>query len=259
MSYFCGMMNSGARCFVRALTLAVFCLPALAQEKPVSAPLTADEVMQRVVRMNELRAKAIQSYSSIRTYHVESHGMSHKVADMVVRVDYKAPHTKEFSIVSESGSGTVRKRVFKKLLEAEQESLRDDNQRRSEVTPENYTFRLLEYSKTEANEFYVLDAQPREKHKFLFQGRIWVDGTDFAITRVEGEPAVNPSWWTLKTDFQRTYTKVDRYWLPESNESTTKLRIFGSAVLTITYGEYQVTDASGEKLATYLEERSDGH
>lgn len=259
MNYFYGMINSGARRFVGALALVVFCLPALAQEMAASAPLTADEVMQRVVQMNELRTKAIENYSSIRTYHLESQGLSHKVADMVVRVDYKAPNTKDFTIVSESGSGTVRKRVFKKLLEAEQESLQEENQRRSAVNPENYTFRLIEYKKSGTDEFYVLEAEPRLKNKFLFQGRIWVDGTDFAITRVEGEPAVNPSWWTLKTDFQRTYKKFDRYWLPESNESTTKVRIFGTAVLTITYGEYQVTDASGEKLASYFEEHSDGH
>ena len=49
---------------------------------------------------------------------------------MVVRTDYQAPDKKEFTIVSESGSGTVRDRVFKKLLEAEQESMRDENQQR---------------------------------------------------------------------------------------------------------------------------------
>ena len=250
-------INSRALWFLCIFSLVFFCLPALGQETAVSTPLTADEVMQRVVQMNELRAKSIEGYSSIRTYHVESNGLSHKVADMVVRVDYKAPNSKKFTIVSESGSGTVRKRVFKKLLEAEQEAMQEDNQRRSAVTPENYTFRLLEYCKTDADEFYVLDAQPREKNKFLFQGRLFVDGRDFAITRVEGEPAVNPSWWTLRTDFKRTYKKFDDHWLPESNESTTHVRIFGTAVLTITYGEYQITEAAGE-LTSSLQEGSNG-
>jgi hypothetical protein len=256
MTHSSQIMNSAARFFVHAWTFVLFCLPALTQEKPSSGLLTADEVMQRVVQMNELRAKAIDDYSSIRTYLFESRGLSHEVADMVVRVDYKAPNTKEFTIVSESGSGTARKRVFKKLLEAEQESLEDDNQRRSAVTPENYTFRLLECSRTEADEFYVLDAQPRKTTKFLFQGRIWIDGNDFAITRVEGETAVNPSWWTLRTDFKRTYQKVDHFWLPESNESTTKVRIFGTADLTIKYGEYRINEASREQLAPSLQAQS---
>src|SRR4029079_13061423 len=123
--------------------------------------------------------------------------------------------------LAESGSGTVRDRVFKKLLEAEQESMRDENQQRSAITSENYTFQLSDYEKTDTDEFYVLDAQPRSKNKFLFRGRILVNAYDFAITRVEGEQAYNPSWWTVKTDFKRRYQKIDHFWLPESNESET--------------------------------------
>ena len=107
--------------FVRAFALLIIGVPALAQQVNVSAPLTADEVMGRVVKMNEVRAKALESYSSVRSYHLECHCLSHKRADMVVRTDYQAPNKKEFTIVSQSGSGTVRDRVFKKLLEAEQE------------------------------------------------------------------------------------------------------------------------------------------
>ncbi len=109
---------------------------------------SADEVMGRVVEMNDARAKALERYSSVRTYHLECHCVSDKKADMVVRTDYQAPNKKEFTIVSESGSGTVRDRVFKKLLEAEQESMRDENQQRSAITPENYTFQVSDYEKT---------------------------------------------------------------------------------------------------------------
>jgi hypothetical protein len=178
---------------------------------------------------------------------------------MVVRADYRAPNKKEFTIVSESGSGTVRNRVFKKLLEAEQESMREENQQRSAITPENYTFRLSDYEKTDMDEFYVLEAKPLTKNKFLFRGHIWVSAKDFAITRVEGEPAANPSWWTLKTDFKRSYQKVGDFWLPESNESETRVRIFGTAILTINYGEYQITEAPGVRTASSSEKPSNGN
>ena len=105
-------------------------------------------------------------------------------------------------------------------------------------------FKSSDYEKTATDEFYVLDAQPRSKNKFLFRGRIWVDANDFAITRVEGEPAVNPSWWTVKTDFKRRYQKIDHFWLPESNESETKVRVFGTAVLSIEYRDYEITQAA---------------
>jgi outer membrane lipoprotein-sorting protein len=250
MTPFYRTKKSDGRWFMRAFAFLIIGFPAVAQQANGSAPLSADEVMARVVQMNELRAQALDSYSSIRSYHLECHCLSHKNADMVVRTDYQAPNKKEFTIVSESGSGTVRDRVFKKLLEAEQESMRDENQQRSAITPENYTFQISHYEKTATDEFYVLDAQPRSKNKFLFRGRIWVNANDFAITRVEGEPAVNPSWWTIKTDFKRRYKKIDRFWLPESNESETKVRILGTAVLSIEYRDYEITLARGATVAS---------
>ena len=235
-------LNFQAGSFLPSLALLAVCIPAVAQQATVSAPLGADEVMRRVVHMNEQRSNALETYSSIRSYHLECHCLSHKKADMVLRAEYKAPSKKVFTILSESGSGTVRSRVFKKLLEAEQESMREENQQHSAIAPGNYAFELSDYQKFDGNEFYVLEAQPLTKDKFLFRGRIWVDAKDFAIARVEGEPAVNPSWWTLKTDFKRSYQKIGNFWLPESNESETKVRIFGTAVLTIDYREYQITE-----------------
>jgi len=239
-------------------TVAFLGIPAIAQQITPSAPLTADQVIGRVMAMNEQRAKALENYSSLRSYHLECHCLSHKMADMVVRADYQAPNRKTFTIVSESGSGSVRSKVFKKLLEAEQESMKDENQRRSAITPENYTFQLTEYQKTDADEFYVLNAEPRTKNKFLFRGRIWVDAKDFAITRVEGQPAQNPSFWTLRTDFKRSYQKVGDFWLPECNNSETKVRIFGTAVLSIEYHDYQITQTAGATIAAGLEKPASG-
>ena len=248
-------LNCQASWFLPVLAVLAVCIPAVAQEAKVSAPLSADEVMRRVVEMNEHRANALESYSSIRSYHLECHCLSHKKADMVVRAEYKAPNKKVFTIVSESGSGTVQSRVFKKLLEAEQESMREEDQQRSAITPQNYTIELTDYQTIGGNELYVLDAQPLTKNKFLFRGRVWVDAKAFAIAHVEGEPAVNPSWWTVKTDFKRSYREIGSFWLPESNESETKVRIFGTAVLTIKYGEYQITEAHNSNTALDVEEK----
>jgi len=242
--------------FLLMLALLAAGIPAAAQQTTVSTPLSADEVMLRVVQMNEQWANALETYTSTRSYHLECHCLSHKTADMVVRVDYVAPNKKVFTIVSESGSGTVRSHVFKKLLEAEQESMREENQQRTAITPQNYAFQLIDFQKIDGNEFYVLEARPLTKNKFLFRGRIWVDANAFAIARVEGEPAVNPSWWTLKTDFKRSYQGIGSFWLPESNESETKVRIFGTAVLTIKYGEYQITVAHKSNTALGVEEKT---
>lgn len=241
MTRFNRAMNSCALWSLTTLLLLLFRAPLSGQQVAASAPLTADEVIRHVMEKNDERTRGLEGYSSLRSYHLECHCVSHKKADMLIRVDYIAPDRKVFTVVSESGSDTVRNKVFKKLLEAEQESMREENQRRTAITPENYTFQLLDYEKTDTDEFYVLDAQPLSKNKFLFRGRLWVNAKDFAITRVAGEPAVNPSWWTVKTAFTRSYQKIGDFYLPESNQSETKVRIFGTAVLTIEYREYQIT------------------
>jgi len=220
--------------------LLLLCLPAVAQQSAIPAPMTADEVMERVVAMNEVRAKALASYSSLRSYHLECHGLVSKKADMVVQATYQSPDNKEFNVVSESGNGTVRHKVFRALMKAELESMQPENQQRAAITPDNYTFHALKYAKTNNDDFYVIEANPRSRNKFLFRGRIWVNAEEFAITRVEGEPAVNPSWWTRSTEFVRTYQKVGDVWLPQTNQSVTKVRVFGTATLTIDYQDYQV-------------------
>ena len=93
---------------------------------------------------------------------------------MVVRTDYQGPEIKKSSRSCQRAALARCGRVFKKLLEAEQESMRDENQQRSAITPENYTFQVSDYEKTDTDEFYVLDAQPRSD-KTYFRGHIWVN------------------------------------------------------------------------------------
>ena len=245
-------MSCRLRWFVRTVAIVLACSQAIAQQGTVFGSLSAHEVMGRVVAMNGLRAKALYGYSSLRSYHLECHGLVRKKADMIVRANYGWPNKKDFVIVSEAGSSTIRHRVFRRLLEAELESMEQVNQQHSAITPDNYRFRLLSYQKTSVDELYVLDAQPRSKNKFMFRGRIWIDAKDFVITRVEGEPVVNPSLWIRNSHFIRTYQKVGAYWLPESTKSVTKVRIFGTAVITITYRDYQIIPTPGIRLASAL-------
>ena len=252
----CHTRKSDSRWLLRAFAVLMLGYPAFGQQATVSAPLSADEVVQRLVAMNEVRAKALESYSSLRSYRLECHCLSHKKADMVVRAEYHAPDKKTFTIVTEDGSGTVRNKVFKKLLEAEQESMREENQRRSAISLENYTLKVADYQQANGNAVYVLEAEQKTKNKFLFRGKIWVDGRYFAITRIEGQPAVNPSFWTLRTDFKRSYQKIGDFWLPESNESETKVRIFGTADLCIEYGKYEITRSGAENTVSSLEKSS---
>jgi outer membrane lipoprotein-sorting protein len=208
----------------------------------VVALLTTDRVVQKMVTMNQQRAEALRSYTATRVYHLEYHGLKDKSADVVVKMTYQWPDRKEFIVVSESGSEMLRNPVLKRLLKAEVEAMQEENRQRTAIHPDNYEFRLAGYERTPRHEFYVLEATPKVKNKFLFHGQIWVDGRDFAIARIEGQPAKNPSWWTKRNDFQHSYTKWGDFWLPDRNETATQLRIVGRAWLTIEYKDYELTE-----------------
>ena len=159
-------------------------------------------------------------------------------------VRYESPRTKEFTIRSETGSKLLIESVFKKLLQSEKEALAEEYQRRTAINNDNYVFTLLGYESTLGDSQYVLSVEPRTKNKFLCRGRIWVEAKDFAVVRIEGEPAKNPSFWTKETTIEQAYAKVSEFWLPASNRSTGTIRLGGHAYLTIDYKDYQITGAT---------------
>ena len=227
------------------LLLACMGLTAAAQPETVRAPLSTGEVVQNLVRMNAERAQGLRSYQGKRIYRLEYHGFpGTRNAEMVVDVKYQSPGTKEFIIQTETGSKLIIDRVFKKLLQSEKEALEQENLRRTALNEENYVFALEGYEITSAGSMYVLAVEPRRKDKFLYSGRIWVDGEDFAVVRIEAEPAKNPSFWTKSTKIEHRYVKVNDFWLPAQNRSLTSVRLGGRAELTIEYLDYQVTPAS---------------
>ena len=164
---------------------------------------------------------------------------------MTVRMDYGPGGKKEFQVLSESGSEWVRKYVFRRLMRAERENAEGVARTESRITPDNYTFRMIRMETANGRQFYLLNATPKTKNKYLFRGRVWVDAEDAAVARVEGSPAKNPSLWTASVHFVHQYKKVGPYWLAASNVSQTEVRIFGSTELTVEYSDYVINPPAG--------------
>lgn len=206
----------------------------------VSAPnLGTDDIVSRMVRMDEVRRTELQSYVSTRRYYVENKRFN-KSAEMTVRMKYTYPGSKSYEVISQSGSGTIRKKALEKIIEAEVEAADEQHGNRSRIIPENYDFQLLGTELWEDRPCYVLQITPKTANKFLMVGRIWVDSEDFAVAHLEGNPAKNPSFWTTEVKVAHQYKKHGDVWLPESNYSRSKVRIFGATELTIDYFEYQI-------------------
>jgi hypothetical protein len=215
------------------------------------APLTLSQVVDKLAEKNAERAKALEHYQGKRMYQLDYKGFPTDMhAEMTVNVSYDAPAKEEFTVVSQSGPKWMINRVLKRLLETERESLKDENRERVQITSENYAFTLLETQDAGDGCSYVLGVQPKVVNKFLFRGKIWVDAKDFAVCRIEAEPAKNPSFWIKKTAIHHSFLKIGDFWLPAENRSVSNTRLDGHATLTIKYEDYEIHAAPAFKAAT---------
>lgn len=227
--------------------LLLLCLAAAAQtagDTPPAKPegaLTAEDIVERLVHSNLERAQALHRYQGTRVYRLQYRGFGGaRDGEMVVDMKYDCLPSKEFTEQSASGSNVLLK-VFRKLLQSEKEALNAEHQKRSALNQENYRFKLLGREDASAGPAYVLEVEPIKKSKFVYRGRIWVDAADFAVVKIEVEPAKSPSFWTKNTEVTHRYTKIGGFWLPAHNRSVSKIRLGGRAELTIEYKDYQIT------------------
>jgi outer membrane lipoprotein-sorting protein len=214
------------------------------------ANLTLGEIVQQVELHNSARFDALKQYKALRHYTVEYKGFAHTVdAKMDVEVSYDAATGKNFRIVSESGSNLLCEKVLKRAVDSEKEASQDKSLTAFNET--NYSFILLGTDTVNGRPAYILHEEPRSQGKFLSRGKIWVDAADFAVVKMETEPAKNPSFWISRTSISSSSVKTDGFWLPGKTRSETKVRIGGTAVLTIDYGTYQVVPTETAGLGSY--------
>jgi hypothetical protein len=208
--------------------------------------LTAVEVIQRMLESDKARRSALQEYTSNRRYVADNKRFS-KHAEVAVREKYVYPGKKQFETVSESGSDYIRRKVINKLIEAEQDAAQNENRDQTRITPENYKFQLLGTEEQEGHPCFLIAVAPNQPKKYLMKGRIWVDQKDFAIVRMEGSPAKNPSFWTRKVEFTRRYQKHGPFWLAASIESESELLVAGKSSLKIEYLDYVINQGEGDQ------------
>ncbi|HXZ80841.1 MAG TPA: hypothetical protein VEG30_12995 [Terriglobales bacterium] len=213
----------------------------------LDSPLTVDQVVDRLERKNAERKQEMARLEGRRIYRLVYRGFpGDREAQMQVRCVYQNPDDKQFFIQQSSGSKVILDKVFQKLLEGEQEATQPQNEQRSILSRDNYSFTLVAYEQGPEGTTYVLQVEPKSKNRFLYVGRIWVDGDDFAVKKIRAEPAKNPSFWTKKNEIEHEYMKVGDFWVPVRNRSVSSTRLGGTATLTIEYSDYEIKSKQGE-------------
>jgi hypothetical protein len=225
------------------LALAALALPGFAQVSPACPLQSSDQIVSNLIKKNAERASTLPAFQSTRSYRLDYGGIGgSRNAELILEMQFTPPSTKTFVVLSQSGSKVLTDRVIKKLIEEEKSAFQPENQQRTALNEINYAFVLNGCEMTERGPEYVLEVDPKEKSKYLYKGKIWVDAIDFAVRKIEAEPAKNPSFLIKQTKIEQQYKKVDQFWLPASNHSVSSVRLGGHANLTILYDNYRWTD-----------------
>lgn len=215
---------------------------ALAVVAPAAEPPSAQEIVSRMTAMNEARAAALHAYQSKRIYRVSYKGFPEDLtAKVVVRLDFKAADQKRFTILTQEGSSLLVNRVVKKALDSEAEAAKPEFHKRSVLDESNYGFELIGNDEVDGRPCFLLQVTPKREDKYLYQGKVWIDESDYAVVRIDSKPAKNPSFWISRAHIESRNQKVGEFWLPLSTRSTSHVRLGGNAELDIEYGDYQIT------------------
>ena len=221
----------------------LFFVPLSMPQRPsaVGSPATPDttQIVQAIERRDQRQSTTLTRYRAMRHYNVEYQGfMKHITASMDVELEYDPASGKDFKIISQSGSHMLCEKVIKRALDSEKDASHDKGSHA--LTQENYKFQFLGSEMVDGRTAYVLQVDPVSGSPYLYRGKIWVDASDDAVSRMEVQPAKNPSFWISQTLIHQKNFRIDGFWLPLQNQSETKVRIGGKATLTIDYGPYEI-------------------
>jgi hypothetical protein len=201
--------------------------------------MTGETLPLKLVEQDPLRAISLQHYSVTRTYLVKN-DKGELRAEAQVQLQHQAPSSKVFQIIFEKGPQRLQN-IVKSLLKMEVETASGGTTRDSSIAPANFTFEVLGEEQVDGYHCFIVQATPKRREKYLFEGKIWMDDRKFAIVKIAGHPAKNPSFWIKKADFMRRYQKVGNCWLPWKDETIAQVRVLGKNTLTIDHKDYKVS------------------
>ena len=220
--------------FILAIVLSAATISSAQTGDPLPS---AEDVVAKMMQFDAQRQSQLTGYTAIRHYVAVN---KNRRAEMLVHVDCASDGAKQFTVLSEEGSGSIRKHVFHKLLSEETEASRHGTRNSTRLIPANYDFQLVGQEQLVTGPAYVLQVSPKTANKYLIDGKIWVDANDYSIVRIEGQPARNPSFWVRNVHFVHTYEKVGPFWFASATHTKSEIRIFGSSELNIENSDYSL-------------------
>ena len=214
-------------CLAAALTIS---------QVPFAAASAADQSAAETAMQQFLaRGKPAYQYSASRRLEASGSGQR---AWLDVQTDFSAASGLLYRVTAEGGSGYIRSRVLRSLLDEEQRLVAHGGSSSVALSTDNYQF-----TPERINEegLAVVGMRPMRKERPLVVGRMFLT-LDGELLRVEGRLARNPSFWVSRAVVVRVYRRINGVAMPVSLQTTAHLRLLGSSTLHMTYRYSHVDD-----------------
>lgn len=189
------------------------------------------EILEGMAAYHRWHSDALREYQATTKLYA-SNERSTKAATVEVRTVFNWPHSLHSMILSEEGSPFLRDHVFNKVLAAETELAARDQ---TDIVPQKYDFSLLGADDCAGRRCWHLSMTPKSRDKFLLEGELWVDGTDYGVFRVRGSPSNRVSLWVSNVDIDKRLRRIEGIWLPDRVESSMKIRLGDNIRMHIAY------------------------
>lgn len=212
---------------------------------------TNEEIVAQMAQAQDENRTRFRPYRVTRDYNLfKGDNNNQPKPRLIAEISVVPPDSKKYTIENPDGS-LMEEKIVRKMLDGEVAFAKDS--RLSDITPENYDFRLNREDENSGRRCYVLDLIPKRKSKNLLRGSIWVDAQTYLPLRVEGEPTQNPSWWVTDARIVLLYSYVGPMWLQTSSEATANVRIIGRSTMIWRDVRYQMGElAPGAELEIVL-------
>ncbi len=149
-----------------------------------------------------------------------------------VTTEFSPANGFQSTVLAEGGSGIVRSRVLRALLEGEREMIARGDTARSALALANYGFAM---DGLDDDGFARVLLRPKRKDGMLMTGAMMLRPETGELVRLEGRLAKNPSFWVKNVDVVRWYQSIEGNIVPIKLNSTAQLRFLGPAVLSMSY------------------------
>ena len=184
-----------------------------------------------VAAMREFLAQQPVAHQYSASRRLEASGCGQR-GWLDVQTDFTPEAGLSYEVTAEGGSGFIRSRVLRSLLDEEQRLIARKGGPAIALSPANY---LFEPETVDTEGLAIVRLTPRRKERALIIGRMFLSPLNGDLSRVEGRLAKTPSFWISRVNVVRSYGRINGVLMPVLLETSAQLRFFGSSEMRMTY------------------------